>query len=184
MLKYNKETLALEEVSLVPFYFKAVVIILLSSLLCYSWGYKQSPIIREEGTVAIIRPNQTEFSEEALYDYLVELNVKFPDVVIAQARLETGNYTSSIFKENNNLFGMKEARVRISTNKGTSSGHAVFHNWQESVLDYAFYQARYLSDIKTRSEYFQYLNNRYAEDSNYINKVTKIAEDVRNRYNS
>jgi len=30
--------------------------------------------------------------------------VKYPEIVFAQAQLETGNFTSAIFLENNNLF--------------------------------------------------------------------------------
>ena len=36
--------------------------------------------------------NADEFSEEKLKDYLLELNVKFPDIVMAQARYESGNW--------------------------------------------------------------------------------------------
>ena len=88
--------------------------------------------------------------------------------------LETGNYTSKVFKEGNNLFGMREAKQRITTAKGTENNHAYYHTWYESVLDYSFYQCRYLSNIITEEQYYDYLNQSYAEDPNYIKQIKNI----------
>ena len=107
---------------------------------------------------------------------LISLNIKFPHIVLAQAKLESGNYSSKIFKENHNLFGMKEARVRIHTSKGTQFNHAYYSHWKESVYDYAFYQCRYLSGIRSESEYFSYLGASYAEDTEYVSKLKRMIE--------
>jgi len=45
-------------------------------------------------------------------------------LITAQAGFETGNFTSVIFKENNNLFGMKLPKVRKTTAIGENRGHA------------------------------------------------------------
>ena len=87
---------------------------------------------------------------------------------MAQSMVETGHWKSNIFKENHNLFGMKQARARINTALGTQNNHAYYDTWTESVYDYAFYQCRYLSNIRTEDEYFQYLSNSYAEDTRYV----------------
>lgn len=131
--------------------------------------------ISEETRLLVIRQDN-EFSETKLKEYIVDLNIRFPHIVFAQAKLESGNFKSTIFIENNNLFGMKMATRRPTTNKGTSRGHAVFDNWKESVLDYAFYQARFLGNIKTESEYIQYLKMNYAEDPGYVEKVIKLSK--------
>jgi flagellum-specific peptidoglycan hydrolase FlgJ len=94
--------------------------------------------------------------------------------VYAQAQLETNGFTSRIFKENNNLFGMKQAMQRSSTNIGEQHGHAFYESWRQSVLDYALYQCKYLSGINSKDEYLQYLKQNYAEDPNYFNKLTKL----------
>ena len=120
---------------------------------------------------------ENEFTPEKLKAYVLELNIRFPHIVYAQARLETGNFSSSIFKENNNLFGMKVATKRPTTNKGEENGHAYYENWKESVVDYAFYQAQYLSDIKTESEYFEYLRGSYAENPTYVEKLKVLIEE-------
>jgi flagellum-specific peptidoglycan hydrolase FlgJ len=104
----------------------------------------------------------------------LELNIKYPHIVLAQTQLETGGYKSPIFKENHNLFGMKVATQRPTTNKGEESGHAYYDNWKESVVDYGFYQAKYLSNIKSENEYLQYLKQFYAEDPNYMPKLLDI----------
>lgn len=120
-----------------------------------------------------------DFSEEELIAYVKELNIKFPHIVIAQAKLESGNFKSKIFKENNNLFGMKEAKVRISTNKGTNRGHAKYESWKDCVVDYALYQATYLSKFKTEEQYYAYLADNYAENGGYIKLIKKIAKDYK-----
>jgi uncharacterized FlgJ-related protein len=83
-----------------------------------------------------------------------------------------------VFKENHNLFGMKEATLRITTAKGTQNGHAYYDSWEQSVYDYAFYQCRYLSKINTENEYFLYLSSVYAEAGDgYVNLIKKIINE-------
>jgi len=123
----------------------------------------------------LVIQQENAFSEEKLREYIIGLNVKFPHIVFAQAKLESGYFKSTIFRENNNLFGMKIATRRPTTNKGENRGHAAFDSWKESVVDYAFYQARYLGDIRTEAEYIQYLKANYAEDPGYVDKVIKLS---------
>ena len=139
-----------------------------------------------ESYISVININDTlnYFSEDKLIDMLVSLNIKFPHIVLAQAKLESGNYSSKIFKENHNLFGMKEARVRIHTSKGTQFNHAYYSHWRESVYDYAFYQCRYLSTLHTEDEYYTYLSKSYAEATNYVNilKSMVIKEKLKDKF--
>lgn len=114
------------------------------------------------------------FAEEKFVLMLKDLNVKFPHIVYAQAYLETGGFKSEIFLENHNLFGMREARLRPTTAKGTNLKHAYYNNWRESVYDYVFYQCRYLSSLKTENEYFSYLNANYAEATDYPEALQRI----------
>ena len=114
------------------------------------------------------------FTEQKLKDYLIELNVKYPNIVFAQAKLESGNFKSKIFEENNNLFGMKQPSIRATTATGEQYNHATYNSWRESVLDYALYSCKYTSSIKSESEYIAYLGSRYAEDTNYIFKLKNI----------
>lgn len=130
-------------------------------------------------TKAIILKEQNEFSRDKLKEYILELNIRYPHIVLAQAEIESGHFKSSIFKENNNLFGMKVATRRPTTNKGEENGHAYYDNWRESVVDYAFYSAQYLSDIKSEKEYLEYLKQNYAQDTSYVSKIKIILKNNR-----
>lgn len=135
--------------------------------------------ISEEQKQIIIKEYQktSEFSKQKLKEYLGELNVKYPEIVLAQAEIETGHFKSDIFKENHNLFGMKEAKLRPTTAIGTNNNHAFYKNWRESVQDYALYQATHLKEINSKEEYLDYLKQNYAEDSSYVVKIVKILKN-------
>lgn len=153
-----------------------IMIILILSLLMSKTIYETVVITHE--TKMMVLSEQNKFSEEAFNAYLVSLNLKFPKIIKAQAILESSNFQSAIFKANNNMFGMKEAKIRPTTNVGTNLGHAIYNNWRDAVLDYALYQAAYLREIKTEEQYYEYLGANYAEDTNYVSKVKKIASNV------
>ncbi len=138
----------------------------------YNNHVKNNPI----KTVNINYEKDTTFSEIELVHYLEQLKVKYPDIVYAQARLETGNFKSPIFILNNNLFGMTTIGNRPTTSIGSRYGFAYFNTWRNSVLDYLIYQCLYLKD-KTYEEYLYYLDTVYAEDPNYVNKIKNIAEE-------
>jgi len=116
------------------------------------------------------------FHKDSLTKLLIDLNVKFPHIVLAQSILETGHWRSKICIENNNLFGMKEASVRVHNSKGTRYGHAYYGNWVESVYDYCFYQTTYLSDIKDEEKYYGYLGRNYAQSQIYVVKLKQIVK--------
>ena len=120
------------------------------------------------------------FSEQNLVDYLLELNIKFPDIVFSQARYETGNFKSLVFRENINLFGMKVAVSRATTNKGEQHNHAIFDTWQMSVLDYSLWQNAYGRKFKTRESYMQYLKDVYAEGT--YESINKILFETQKKY--
>jgi flagellum-specific peptidoglycan hydrolase FlgJ len=105
-----------------------------------------------------------------------EVNIKFPHIVLAQSMIETGSFSSEIFKHNHNLFGMKEPSSRATVAKGTKRGHAYYDHWTQSVVDYALFQSRYMSHLKSESAYLEYLGKHYAEDPNYVTKVKKLIE--------
>jgi uncharacterized FlgJ-related protein len=116
------------------------------------------------------------FSVENLTKMLKDLNVRFPHIVMAQAMIESGHFQSNIFRSNHNLFGMKQARARCTTAKGTELGHAYYHNWKESVYDYAFFQSRYLNDLRTEQAYLDYLDRNYAEAPEYDKAILRVIE--------
>ena len=147
-----------------------------ASFIAYEIGLRNSiQNLTSEERITLINEKDS-FSKEKMANMLDDLNVKFPWIPMAQSMIETGQWKSEVFLENNNLFGMREAKSRITTSIGTNLNHAEYNSWRESVYDYAFYQSRYLGNIKTESEYYQYLDASYAEDPGYIKKVQQIVE--------
>lgn len=176
--KYDKQTLNYKKVT-GKWILITLVILLLTSAIMSLFTLRHIndvKFISEETRAIILREadKENEFNPIKLKAYILELNIKYPHIVLAQTQLETGGYKSPIFKENHNLFGMKVATQRPTTNKGEESGHAYYDNWKESVVDYGFYQAKYLSNIKSENEYLQYLKQFYAEDPNYMPKLLDI----------
>jgi len=143
-------------------------------LINFLSGYKLADQVTIHTTEVIdttyIATDTLPFTEANLVRLLKDYKVWYPDVALKQARLESANFTSDIFKENNNLFGF---RVHPGKWKGvempfTNRGHLVFTHWTKSVQQYKLWQqANY-----NKETYLKFLHRvGYAEDQNYINKL-------------
>jgi hypothetical protein len=93
---------------------------------------------------------------------LEKYGVHHPKIVIAQALLETGYFTSRLCVENNNLFGLR---------RPSDGSYYKFDNWEESVRAYRDYvQYRYKS-----GDYYAFLKKiGYATDAVYLRKIMQI----------
>ena len=118
----------------------------------------------------INKPNQTIILADTIkpYSSLVDSNVYreivsqkiyHPDIVLAQAKLETGNYKSKACTVYNNLFGLRKP----------DGSYYKFNSWQESVKAYKdWIQNKYTPP----NDYYDFLDSiRYAEDASYISKL-------------
>jgi len=114
------------------------------------------------------------FSTANMLRLMNQIGIAYPDVVFAQARLETGNFTSKVFRENRNLFGMKLPRVRSTTAIGEQNNHASYIRWQHSVADYKLWQDEVIKKHRTKRAYLRYLSKHYAEDKKYIHKLKQM----------
>lgn len=109
------------------------------------------------------RQNHFLLSEENLYNELVAQGVDFPEIVTAQAILETGHFKSYACLQQNNLFGLRD-------NKGT---YMSFPHWTDAVAAYKKYIQRYNHPVP--EDYYAYLQELgYAEDPQYIDKLKQI----------
>jgi len=104
-----------------------------------------------------------------LLEVMKEVGLSNRLIVLAQAVLETGNFSSKVCKQYNNLFGLYDSRHH---------DYYRFEKWEDSVVAYQkFIQYRYKG-----GNYFQFLKRiGYAEDRHYISKVAKIAKQLYNR---
>ncbi|QIG63366.1 hypothetical protein DAC16_133 [Bacteroides phage DAC16] len=117
--------------------------------------------------------------KDSIANFLIELKVKYPHIVLSQSIIESGNYTSKVFLENNNPFGMKLSWNRATTALGIKNGYAYYSNLRDAIIDYAFMQSSYYRSAKTEEDYYILLQKSYAEDKEYINKVRKIANKLK-----
>lgn len=125
--------------------------------------------------------------------------IKFDSIVVTQNFLETGDFTSAIYKENKNMFGMKYNQRGFA--KGVNRGHAKYNNEIDAVRDYAQWQKIRINDyeryynkkIVTYDDYYDMLNHtviytkkgvfvsRYAEDVNYTDKLKRVKNQIFNK---
>lgn len=93
--------------------------------------------------------------------------IPHPDIVLAQARLETGNFKSEQCQRDHNLFGMKMRRGKR---------YARYRNWKESVKDYK----ERISSRYQGGDYYAFLRRiGYASDPKYISKVRNIVKTTK-----
>jgi len=172
--KFNQDTLEFQRVKPSTYIKVGSLVLAVATII----GFSSSPraVLKDltpEEKIIVVR-EYNGFTQKALIEKIKSLNFKFPYIILAQSYQETGHYSSTIFRENNNLFGMKEAVLRTNLAKGTNRGHAYYDTWQDSLIDYALYSATYLSDIKTEGEYFEYLRQNYAEDKSYVTRLKAL----------
>ena len=104
-------------------------------------------------------------TQEQVLREIKRQGIPHPKIVLAQARLETGNFSSRLYRANNNLFGMKSGKR-----------YAKYSHWRESVKDY---KERISSRYNGKENYYRFLVRiKYAEEKTYIQKVKKIANGM------
>lgn len=101
--------------------------------------------------------------EEGLIEALDYYGIQYPEIVYAQALLETGHFSSSVCKNYNNLFGLYNSKIK---------DYYSFEHWSDSVKAYRdFVQYKY----KGNTDYYTFLVNLpYATDPDYIRKIKQL----------
>lgn len=110
---------------------------------------------------------------DSIYSEILNLRLDHPNIVFAQVLLETGYLSSELYKNNNNLFGMKISGSRATTSTKIVGGYKWYPNWRESLLDYALLQMSFYRRL-SEEEYFKKLSTTYASDHGYINKLKEL----------
>lgn len=104
---------------------------------------------------------------ENLYKVLDKYDVKFKKIVIAQALLETGHFTSPLCLQSHNLFGLRHP---------SDGSYYTFDTWEESIKAYK-------DDVQYKydgGDYYDFLNRiGYAQDPKYTSKVMRIANTIK-----
>jgi hypothetical protein len=136
-----------------------------------------SNITKVSQTEIISKP-KIKLTDSIVYDYMLKLNIEHPKVVLAQAKIESASYTSNVYNNTCNLFGMGLARSRASLAIGSYKGYSVFESWELCVVDYALFQSRFLHGL-SEEEYLNKLQKTYAENPNYRKTLVKKISELK-----
>lgn len=104
-----------------------------------------------------------ELSDSTLYLALKYYNIKHPKIVLAQAKLESGNYTSAHCIRKNNFLGLYNSKKKE---------YYSFKHWTDCIEGY-----KNMIEHKHRDgeDYYAFLIRiGYASDPIYITKVKQI----------
>ena len=124
----------------------------------------------ETKVVHIVNEEQPDFfsksPQEGLMEALEYYGVKHPQIVYAQAVLETGHFKSDLCLNGNNLFGLYNSKKHR---------YHTFDHWKDCIIAYKeMIQYKY----KDGDDYLNFLKEiGYAEDSEYICKLKKLIKN-------
>ena len=108
-----------------------------------------------------------ELNDSILYLALIHYNVKHPKAVLAQAKLESGNYTSYHCRVGNNFLGLYNSRKKE---------YFSFEHWIDCIEGYKN-MVEY--KLKDGEDYYDFLIRiGYAEDPSYVYKVKQIENNL------
>ena len=120
--------------------------------------------------VHIVNEKQPDFfsksPQEGLIEALEYYGVKHPQIVYAQAVLETGYFKSDLCLNDNNLFGLYNSKKHR---------YYTFDHWKDCIIAYKeMIQYKY----KDGDDYLNFLKEiGYAEDSEYICKLRELIKN-------
>ena len=108
-------------------------------------------------------------TKDQVFDYAKQIGIQHPDIVSLQFVIETGNCSSNLCRNYNNLFGFKRHSRKASFSIGvTSSNFAIYPDWKSSVADYLIWQILYCRDL-SKEDYIKYLKRNYLIGNGYDN---------------
>jgi hypothetical protein len=124
--------------------------------------------------------NKKEFKDvmtknDSIFVIIDTIGFEYPEVIKAQVILETGNFSSRVYKQNNNLFGMRLPKSRLTTATSSNYGYAVYPDVFSSIEDRLIYDTLYFRNLN-RQQYLNKLNRIYATNPNYIQHLEKIIQ--------
>jgi len=129
---------------------------------------------QEEETIDTLlfvwRDSHHHLSEENVLKELIAQDIDYPEIVLAQALIETGNFSSMSCTKDNNLFGLRKYDL----------SYWKFSNWTESVR---FYKDKIQKYKEKPKDYYAFLERLpYAESQTYIQTIMPVAERIKKQH--
>lgn len=143
---------------------KLSLVVNLILILTIAALWNKEPIIEtiHTHTRDTIRVGDIQLNDSSILSELVKNKCVLPSVAVAQARIESANYKSSICRENKNIFGIKWHKCNYVL--GENRNHASYKSYKDNIKCYIHIQNRYLRNI----------DGKYAEASGYVNLVKSM----------
>lgn len=110
-----------------------------------------------------------------------DVNDTFAKIITAQAMHETGVFTSRLYQEQNNLFGMRHPVLRETKSLGSVRDYANFASLEDSVSDLLLYfnEFKYAKNYNTVDSYVKQLKAKGYFTAQYV----PYFNAVRSHYN-
>ena len=129
-----------------------------------------------------IKPSNSHPNSDTVWKFIQKCKPWYPEIIMAQAQLESGCGTSEIAKKANNLFGMRTIDQNKSTRPTTQipgmdyNGYGVYTCWEMSVIDRILWELH--RNAHKKPEYRKYIDRLsvYAEAEEYLEKVERISK--------
>ena len=144
--------------------------ILLIILFCFiSMSFHDIEVIPQQTRTEVQDTSflHKELNDSTLYLALEYYNIKHPRIVLAQAKLESGNYTSDHCTRRNNLFGLYNSKRKE---------YYSFDHWTDCIEGY-----KNMIEYKHKDgeDYYDFLIRiKYATDPTYVDKVKRIENNL------
>jgi len=138
---------------------------LMAALGCSKDNYKGT--VNKVETCMVYPSN--ELTKENVYAEIMRCDVKFSDIVLRQAILESGWFKSHNCIVRSNLFGMCGGEKTPDN----VHGYKIYDHWRHSVQDYKCWQQKRITE--DCANYYEFLQTwKYAESPEYENKLKSI----------
>lgn len=150
----------------------SAIIIFYCVLIYNSENKKLIPTVNKAETCMVYPSN--ELTKENVYAEIMRCDIKFSEIVLRQALLETGHFTSKNCLVRQNLFGLKGGEKTDDN----PNGYKIFNHWRESVQYYKSWQQQRITE--DCADYYLFLTQwKYAESPEYENKLKSIDVKVK-----
>jgi len=139
---------------------------LIFALYCMSIGQSPrdnyNPTFKHQKMVVVVDTPTIELVRAEI----LRLEIKYPEIVLAQSVLETGWFKSRRCLEDHNLFGFR-----------TKKGYLLYDTFYDSITSYKKWQVKY---YRGNEDYYEFLARiNYAEDTMYIPLVKQLVAQLK-----
>lgn len=116
---------------------------------------------------------------DSIYDVALRAGAYYPEVIVAQAIIESQCGRSNLGGKANNLLGMTRVvsgRVTTQTPGRGVNGFGVYHNWQMSIIDRVLWERSIFKRRPTsRNDYIDRMSKIYSEEgAAYASKIRNL----------